>query len=84
MKELEAFKKFIQEESKSAYGSEIDNLRKGLAPDEDIKLTDDSDQLKGDVVKKTEYVINMLSNAIEEKDWSKVGNAISYIRVRMK
>lgn len=84
MKELKAFKEFLQEESKSAYGSEIDNLRKGLAPDEDVKLTDYSDRLRGDVVKKQDYLISMLQDAVDKEDWSQVRDAISYIRVRMK
>lgn len=84
MKELKAFKEFLQEENKSAYGSEIDALRKGLAPDEDIKLTDYSDKLRGDVVKKQDYLVSMLQDAIDKEDWSKVRDAILYIKVRMK
>jgi hypothetical protein len=84
MKEFENFKKFLKEENKSAYGSEIDNLRKGLAPDEDIKLTDYSDKLRGDIVKKQDYLVSMLQDAIDKEDWSQVRDAISYVKVRMK
>ena len=84
MKELKNFRKFLKEENKSAYGSEIDNLRKGLAPDEDIKLTDYSDKLRGDIVKKQDYLVSMLQDAIDKEDWSQVRDAISYIKVRMK
>jgi hypothetical protein len=84
MRELENFKKFLKEENKSAYGSEIDNLRKGLAPDEDIKLTDYSDKLRGDIVKKQDYLVSMLQDAIDKEDWSQVRDAISYVKVRMK
>ena len=84
MKELKNFRKFLKEENKSAYGSEIDNLRKGLAPDEEIKLTDYSDKLRGDIVKKQDYLVSMLQDAIDKEDWSQVRDAISYIKVRMK
>lgn len=66
------------------YGSkEIDALRGGLGQDEDVYLSDNSDRLRGDVVKKKQYVVNMLRKALDNQDWEMVNNAIGYISARM-
>lgn len=66
------------------YGNkEIEALRGDLSQDEDIYLSDYSDRLRGDVVKKKQYVVNMLRKAIDNQDWEMVNNAIGYISARM-
>lgn len=76
--------KLIEDEDRFGYGNqEIETLRQGLGSDEDIRLSDNSDKLRGDVVKKKDYLSNMLKDAIEKEDWSIVSDAISYIRIRM-
>lgn len=71
------------EKNKFAYGSEIRNLEKDLASDEEINLTDYSGPLRGDVVKKKDYVVHMLNDAIDKKDWGKVEYAILYLKHKM-
>lgn len=78
-------KKVIKEdERRIGYGTEeIRNLEKGLAPDEDIKLTDYTGTLTGEVVKKKDYVIHMLKNIIHDQEWDRIGDVILYMRNRM-
>jgi LAS superfamily LD-carboxypeptidase LdcB len=78
-------KRIINEDDnrRSAYGQEIRNLEKDLASDEDIQLSDYSGRLRGDVVKKKDYVIHMLRDAIDKQEWGQVGDVILYIKHRM-
>ena len=48
-----------------------------------MQLSDYSDQLRGDIVKKKDYVIHMLRDAIKDEDWGKVGDTILFIKHRM-
>ena len=78
--------KIIKEDDnrRVGYGNEeIRNLQKGLAPDEDVRLTDYSDELRGEVVKKKDYVISWLRDIIQDEDWNKLGDVILYIKHRM-
>ena len=62
--------KIIKEDDnrRVGYGNEeIRNLQKGLAPDEDVRLTDYSDELRGEVVKKKDYVISWLRDIIQDR-----------------
>lgn len=73
-----------EDERRIGYGTEeIRNLEKGLAPDEDIKLTDYTGTLTGEVVKKKDYVIHMLKNIINDQEWDRIGDVILYMRNRM-
>ena len=71
------------EQQRFAYGDEIRNLDSQLGPDEYVQLSDDTDELRGDIVKKKDYVIHMLSGAIKDEDWGKVGDTILFIKHRM-
>ena len=78
--------KIIKEDDnrRVGYGTEeIRNLQKGLAPDEDVRLTDYSDELRGEVVKKKDYVISWLRDIIQDEDWDKLGDVILYMKHRM-
>lgn len=78
--------KIIKEDDnrRVGYGNEeIRNLQKGLSPDEDVRLTDYSDELRGEVVKKKDYVISWLRDIIQDEDWNKLGDVILYIKHRM-
>ena len=72
------------EQQRFAYGGEeIRKLDSQLGPDEYVQLSDDSDELRGDIVKKKDYVIHMLRGAIKDEDWGKVGDTILFIKHRM-
>ena len=78
--------KIIKEDDnrRVGYGNEeIRNLQKGLSPDVDVRLTDYSDELRGEVVKKKDYVISWLRDIIQDEDWNKLGDVILYIKHRM-
>ena len=78
-------KDVILENHRHGYGhKEIDSLYGELNHDEDVWLSDHTGDLRGDVVRKIEYVRNMLSSAIHKEDWSMVRRAISYIDVKFK
>jgi hypothetical protein len=67
-----------------AFGSnEITRLLKTLGPDEDIWLDDSTGDLSGRIVKKSDYVTRMLNDAIRDKDWEKVRNAMLYLKTKM-
>jgi len=79
-------KRIIEEDEQQRFaygGDEIRKLDSQLGSDEYVKLSDDSDQLRGDIVKKKDYVIHMLRGAIKDEDWSKVGDTILFIKQRM-
>jgi hypothetical protein len=78
-------KRIIKEDDQQrfAYGDEIRKLDSQLGPDEYVQLSDYSDQLRGDIVKKKDYVIHMLRDAIKDEDWGKVGDTILFIKHRM-
>jgi len=79
-------KRIIKEDEQQRFaygGEEIRKLDSQLGPDEYVQLSDDSDELRGDIVKKKDYVIHMLRGAIKDEDWGKVGDTILFIKHRM-
>jgi ribosome biogenesis protein Nip4 len=77
-------KEMEDEDSNVAYGYEdIKKLRSKLKSDEYVMLDDSSGELRGKIVKKHEYVLNMLNDAKRKQDWAKVENAMSFIRTQM-
>ena len=75
--------KRVINESDRAYGHEdIDKLYSNLGDDEDVSLDDMSGELSGQVVKKIDYVKNMLERAVESEDWSMVKRAMSYLEMK--
>jgi len=77
-------KKVINESDRVYGSSEIKNLYSKLGDDEYVELDDSSGELSGRVIRKIEYVKNMLRDAVREKDWSKVNSAISFIDIKIK
>ena len=70
-------------ESDRMYGhDEISKLYSNLGDDEDVELSDESGELSGQVVKKIEYVKNMLERAIENENWEMVTRAKSYLDMK--
>lgn len=70
-------------ESDRAYGhKEIGKLYSKLGDDEDVELSDESGELSGGIVKKIDYVKNMLRKAIENEDWEMVNRAMSYLNMK--
>jgi hypothetical protein len=79
-------KRIINEDNQQRFaygGEEIRKLDSQLGPDEYVQLSDYSDQLRGDIVKKKDYVIHMLRGAIKDEDWGKVGDTILFIKHKM-
>jgi hypothetical protein len=80
-------KRIIKEEEdqqRFSYGGDgIRNLEKQLGNDEYVKLSDNGDKLRGDIVKKKDYVIHMLTDAIDNEDWGKVNDTILFIKRKM-
>ena len=79
-------KRIIKEDDQQRFaygGEEIRKLDSQLGPDEYVQLSDDSDELRGDIVKKKDYVIHMLRGSIKDEDWGKVGDTILFIKHRM-
>lgn len=77
-------KEMEDEDSNVAYGSkDIDKLYSKLKDDEYVMLDDSSGELRGKIVKKTEYITRMLNDAKKQGDWEKVENVISFIRMKM-
>lgn len=73
----------IINESDRAYGHEdIRNLYSKLGDDEDVELSDNNGEVSGQVVKKIEYVQNMLRKAIDKEDWELVKRASSYLKMK--
>ena len=71
-------------ESDRMYGhDEISKLYSNLGDDEDVELSDESGELSGQVVKKIEYVKNMLERAIENENWEMVTRAKSYLDMKL-
>jgi hypothetical protein len=67
-----------------AFGhNEITRLLKTLGPDEDVWLDDSTGELSGRVVKKSDYVVRMLEDAMKNKDWSKVLSAQLYLKTQI-
>jgi len=80
-------KRIVKEEGEQRFaygGEEIRKLDSQLGPDEYVQLSDYSGQLRGDIVKKTDYVIHMLREAIDNEDWGVVGNVILFIKHKMQ
>lgn len=72
-------------ENERVYGHEnIKKLYDKIKDDEAVYLDDTSGDLSGTVVSKIEYVKRMLRTSIQNKDWSKVQNAIWYIDTMIK
>jgi hypothetical protein len=75
--------KRVINESDRAYGHEdIDKLYSNLGDDEDVSLDDSSGELSGQVVKKIDYVKNMLERAVESEDWDMVKRAMRYLEMK--
>jgi len=75
----------ILEIRRHGYGhEEINSLYNDVNNDEDVWLSDNSGDLSGEVVKKTQYVKNMLREAIRIEDWNLVHKAILYLDIKMK
>ena len=75
----------ILEIRRHGYGhQEINSLHNDLNNDEDVWLSDNGSELSGEVVRKTEYLKNMLNEAIRKEDWSLVHRAILYLDIKMK
>jgi len=73
------------ENERSAYGGEeIDKLYSKVSDDEDVYLSDNSGQLRGDIVKKIEVVKRMLREAVNNEDWNLVERVIMYIDFRIQ
>ena len=71
-------------ESDRAYGhEEIGKLYSKLGDDEDVELSDESGELSGGIVKKIDYVKNMLRKAIENEDWDMVRRTINYLNMKL-
>ena len=80
-------KRILKEEGEQRFaygGEEIRKLDSQLGPDEYVQLSDYSGQLRGDIVKKTDYVIHMLREAIDNEDWGVVSNVILFIKHKMQ
>jgi len=76
----EELSKHILNENDRVYGHEdINNLYGKLKDDEYVELDDSSGDLSGTVVKKIEYIKNLLKKAIDKKDWESVNSEISFI-----
>jgi hypothetical protein len=74
----------IVNESDRVYGhQEINKLYPKLSDDEDVWLDDSSGDLSGQIVKKIDYVKDMLAMAVKKQDWSMVGRAINYLRIKL-
>jgi hypothetical protein len=66
------------------YGhDEISKLYSTLGDDEDVELSDESGELSGQVVKKIQYVKNMLEKSIENEDWDMVRRTMNYLDMRL-
>jgi len=71
-------------ESDRVYGhQEIRNLYSKLSDDEDVMLDDSSGDLSGQIVKKIDYVKDMLERSVDKQDWSMVVRAINYLKIRL-
>ena len=82
--DLNRIVKRVIKENEFEYGHEnIKKLYDKLGDDEYVSLDDSSGDLSGSIVSKVEYVKIMLRNAIREKNWSKVQNAISFMDSKM-
>jgi len=76
--------KIISENRRHAYGhQEIGGLYDDLGQDDDVYLSDNTGDLRGEVVTKKEYLRNMLKDAINKQEWGIVHRAISYIDIKM-
>jgi hypothetical protein len=53
-----------------------------MGDDEDVELSDESGELSGQVVKKIDYVKNMLGRAIENEDWEMVRRTMNYLDMK--
>ena len=81
---VDLISQIMLENRRHAYGHEgINGLYNDLSNDDDVHLSNNTGELRGDIVTKKEYLQNMLRDAIRRKDWGIVNNAISYISVKM-
>ena len=76
--------RIIKEDDQERFAYGGDAIRKlQMGQDEYVQLSDYGDQLRGDVVKKKDYIVHMLKDAIENEDWGKVGDTILFIKHKM-
>lgn len=74
----------ILEIRRHGYGhDEINSLHNDLNHDEDVWLSDNTGDLSGEVVRKAQYLKNMLNDAIRKEDWGLVHQAILYLDIKM-
>ena len=65
------------------YGhDDISKLYSTMGDDEDVELSDESGELSGQVVKKIDYVKNMLGRAIKNEDWEMVRRTMNYLDMK--
>jgi hypothetical protein len=65
------------------YGhDDISKLYSTMGDDEDVELSDESGELSGQVVKKIQYVKNMLEKSIENEDWGMVRRTMNYLDMK--
>jgi hypothetical protein len=77
-------RRIIKEDDQEIFAYGGDDIRKlQMGQDEYVQLSDYGDRLRGDVVKKKDYIIHMLKDAIENEDWGKVGDTILFIKHKM-
>jgi hypothetical protein len=73
----------VLNESDRMYGhDDISKLYSTMGDDEDVELSDESGELSGQVVKKIDYVKNMLGRAIENEDWEMVRRTMNYLDMK--
>jgi len=73
----------IINESDRMYGhDDISKLYSTMGDDEDVELSDESGELSGQVVKKIQYVKNMLEKSIENEDWGMVRRTMNYLDMK--
>jgi len=73
----------LDEQRNPFSGEDLKNLYSSLGDDEEVSLSDDTGTLFGRKVSKKEYLEEMLTKAIREKNWSKVNHALLYLKAKM-
>ena len=70
-------------ENERVFGNQnIKGLYDKLNDTEEVYLDDTTGDLSGEIISKKDYVTNMLKRAVEKEDWSLVGQAITYLKVK--
>lgn len=70
-------------ENERVFGHQnIKGLYDKLNDTEEVYLDDTTGDLSGEIISKKDYVTNMLKRAVEKEDWSLVGQAITYLKIK--